>query len=181
MGVKILLYIFLVAVGDGQILVAKDDAEALNGLCLRHVDNVRAVGTQEFGTGQVVLHLLHIHQTHNLLSVGQIDTDIVLQTFNVEDVVQGYTHQLVVALHIHKAVSSVGLLLLGDAEPVECLVRGLQEVLIAHRLHQIVQRRHLVTLDSILLEGGGEDDLRLLGQNLGKLNTREFGHLYVKE
>lgn len=84
MRVEILLYILLVAVGDGQILVAEDDSEALNGFSFRHVDNVRAVCAQEFGTGQIVLHLLHVHQTHYLLTVSPTERSFIRITISAD-------------------------------------------------------------------------------------------------
>ena len=46
MFVEVLLDVVLVGVGDGDVFVAKDDAEAVYLFNLGHVDDVRAMGAQ---------------------------------------------------------------------------------------------------------------------------------------
>ena len=104
MFVEVLLDIVLVGVGDGDVFVAKDDAEAVYLFDLGHVDDVRAMGAQELGTGQIVFEFLHTHKRHDALSVSEMDADIVLEAFDEEDVVEGDALQLVFALDIHEAV-----------------------------------------------------------------------------
>ena len=123
MVVKELLYIVLVGVGDRYILLAENDTETIYLLSFRHVYNIAAMGAQKLWTRQVVLQFLHIHQTHNLRSVFQIDTHIVLQTLNVENVVQRNADEFVVAFDKHKTILGGSLLALGNAKPVECFIR----------------------------------------------------------
>ena len=98
-----LLYVLFVGVGDGDVLVAEDDAETVDTLGLGHVDDIGAVGAQKFGTGQIVFKLFHVHKTHDLLPVSEIDAYIILESLNVQDVVKGYAYQLVVAFDEHEA------------------------------------------------------------------------------
>ena len=62
MFVEVLLDVVLIGVGDGDVFVAKDDAEAVYLFDLGHVDDVRAMGAQELGTGQIVFEFLHTHK-----------------------------------------------------------------------------------------------------------------------
>ena len=110
--VEILLDIILIAVGDGNILVAKDNAETIDGMYPRHVNDIRAMGAQKLRTGKIVFKLLHIHERHDFLTIGKVYTHIILESLDIENVVKGNTQQLVVALDKHKAVLGVGLLLL---------------------------------------------------------------------
>ena len=43
MEVDVLLYFFLIGVGNGDELVAEDNAETIDDLCLVHVDDIAAV------------------------------------------------------------------------------------------------------------------------------------------
>ena len=139
MFVEVLLDVVLVGVGDGDVFVAKDDAEAVYLFDLGHVDDVAAVGAQELGTGQIVFEFLHTHKRHNALSVSEMDADVVLEAFDEEDVVEDNALQLVFALDIHEAVGGAGLLATHEAEPFEGLVRGAQEVVVGDGFQQIVE------------------------------------------
>ena len=100
---------------------------------------------------------------------------VVLQTLDVEDVVKTDTKQFVVALDKHETVFTIGILFLSDTEPFERLVAGFQEVLVGDGLQQIVECTDLIAFDGILREGSGEDDLRVLGQDLGKFYAESSG------
>ena len=106
---------------------------------------------------------------------------IVLQSLDIEDVIEADAQQLVVALDEHETIFAVSVQLLCSAEPRECLVARLEEILIGDGLQQIVECTDLIAFDGVLREGCGEDNLGVLGQDLGKLDALEFWHLDVKE
>ncbi len=56
-----------------------------------------------------------------------------------------------------------------------------EELIVADGLQQEVEGTHLVALEGILFEGGGEDDLCLLGQHVSQLHPVEVGHLDIQE
>ena len=65
--------------------------------------------------------------------------------------------------------------------PLQCFVGGFEEGIVTDGLQQIIQRIDFISFYRILAEGGGENDLRMLGQNAGKLDTTQFRHLDVQE
>ena len=68
-----------------------------------------------------------------------------------------------------------------EAEPVLGLADRLEEVGVADGLQEIVEGIDFITIQSILLEGGGEDDTCFPWNNAGKLHAAQFGHLDVEE
>ena len=174
-------HLILVVVGHGDVLVAEDDAQAVDRLHLGHVDDIAAVGAQELGVGEVVLQTLHGHERHHLLTRLQVEAYVVLQSLDIENIVEVEAQQLVFALHKEETVLQMDVLLLLCGEQLQRLVRGLQEVLIADGLQQVVERTDTEAFDGILREGCGKDDLCLMGQDLGELDTTEFWHLDIQE
>ena len=62
MFVEILLDVFLVGVGDGNVFLAEDNTETVYQPNLRHVDNVGTMGAQKLWMGQVIFQFLHVRQ-----------------------------------------------------------------------------------------------------------------------
>ena len=137
--VEVLDDVVLVGVGDGDVFIAEDDAETVYLLYHGHVYDVGTVYSQELRTGQIVFELLHAHEAHNLLTVDEVDAQIVLEAFYILDVVEGHTHQLVVALDKHETVFYGCGAALNGAEPLQGLVGGFQEVVVGDGLHQVVE------------------------------------------
>ena len=98
MYIEEVLHVILVVFGDGNVVLSEDNAKTIHKGCLRHVDDIRAMGTQELRPGQILLEFLHRHERHHLLTVFQIDTHIVFQTLDKEDVIEIDTLQLVIGL-----------------------------------------------------------------------------------
>ena len=85
--VEVELQLVFIVVRDGEEHIAEDDTEAIDGLNLGHMDNVGTMGAQELRLGQILVELLHRHERHELLTVLQTDTHIVLQALDIEDVI----------------------------------------------------------------------------------------------
>ena len=144
--------------------------------------DIGTVNTHELRFGERLLNFLHVHQAHDrIAAVCKINLDIVLQTVNIKDVIEHDFNQFILAFDKDKAVVR-GILRLADTpEPFQCPVGTCQKIIIADRLHEIINGIGFVTIDGILTEGGCKDDLRLLGKNLGKLESAEFRHLNIQE
>lgn len=174
----------LVAVADGDVDVAEDDAVAVDFLDFVFLDDEGAVDADETAGGQQLLHVLHVHQREDgLLAGGGENFHIVLETLDVEDVVEVDLQQFILALDKDAGgfLLATATFLVHQFVPLQCLVAGLEEVGIADGLGEVVERVDAVAIDGILAEGGGEDDARGLGQHLAELQSVEVGHLDVKE
>ena len=53
--VQIVLHHLLIAVGNGDVDIAEDDAQSVDHLHLRHVDHIAAVRAQKVGRGKMLL------------------------------------------------------------------------------------------------------------------------------
>lgn len=175
MSVEIGLHFLLVVIGYGDIDIVENDAEAIDHLNLRHVNDIGTMGAQEFGLGQILVQLLHRHERHHTLAILQIEAHIVFQTFDVEDVVETDALKLIIALDKHETIALAGVLLQGGDKPLESLVGGFEEILVGDGLQKVVERTDLVAFDGILGEGRGEDDLRLTRQDLGNSTPESSG------
>ena len=78
---RVLIEVFddavFIRVGNGDEFIAKDDAEAVDLLNFCHVYNVRTVYSEKFWPWQIVLHLFHAHEAHNLLAAVEMNAQIV--------------------------------------------------------------------------------------------------------
>ena len=138
------------------------------------------MNAHELRPGQRLLNLLHVHQAHDrITAVGKINPDIIFQSLDIEDVVEHDLHQFVFALDKDETVVRGVLRLPYASEPFQCPVGTRQKIIIADRLHEIVDRIGLVPVDGILAECRREDDLRLLRKNPGKFKPAEFRHLNI--
>ena len=81
--VEVELQLVFIVVGDGEEHIAEDDPEAVDGLYLRHVDDIGTVRTQELRLGQILVELLHRHERHEFLAILQADAHIILQTLDI--------------------------------------------------------------------------------------------------
>ena len=112
---------------------------------------------------------------------------IVLQTFNIKDVVERNLNELVVALHedvfrIWLGVFRFGLLrFVVQLEPMYGLVYGLEEATVVDRLQQIIQGVYLVAIDGIAIERGGEDDAGVRVDELREFQSVDARHLDVQK
>ena len=130
--IEILLHLLLIVVGDGDEHIAEHDAEAVDRAHLRHVDDIRAVSTQELWVRQIILQFLHTHQRHDLLAALQTDTHLILQTLHIEDIVEADTQQFVFALDEHDTIIVISLTFLKDIIPILRFFRGTKEILITN-------------------------------------------------
>ena len=73
--------------------------------------NIRTVGTHKLVFRQQFFHALHTDQRHDTVAVDQLEAHIVLQSFNIKDVVKRHTNQLIVTLHENETVRMGGFLL----------------------------------------------------------------------
>ena len=95
-------------------------------------------------------------------------TVVLVAPDDVEDLVELHLHEFVIRLHEDRPFR-LGLFrggwfisVSGHLEPTQCLVGGLQEIIVADGFQQIVQGIHLESVQGILLESGGEDHLCLV-------------------
>ena len=139
------------------------------------------MGTYELWTRQVILKRFHVHQRHYFLAVFEINSHIVFQTLNIQNVVEANLYQFVVALYKHEPILLVVVNLSNAVEPVECFLCHFDKTLVAYGFQQIAQGVILIAFESIFAEGGGEDDSCFLRQQFGKFQSAEFRHLYVEE
>ena len=150
----------LVAVADGDIDVAKDDAVALNLADFAFLDNEGAVHPDETRCGQHLLDGLHVHQReYGMGRLFGVDFHIILQTLDVADVVKVNLQQLVLALDKDAGGFLLGLggsgllfLLLGELEPLHSPVASLKEIGIADGLQQVVQSVDTKAVNRILVK-----------------------------
>ena len=130
---------------------------------------------------QIVLNLLHVHQTHNTGTVLQVETDIVFKSLYIKNIVKTDADELIVTFDKHEAVTCIEFLLLGNGIPVERLIGRSEELIVRDGFHQVVEGIHFIAFYGILLEGGSKYNFRIRSQYLSKFNTREFWHLNIKE
>ena len=102
--VQVKLHVVLVAFGNRDELVSEDNATSFDSRNEGHVDNETAVYALELRLGEIILEFLHVHEAHDLLPVLQVETYIVLEAFDEEDVVEPYAHEFVVALDEQETV-----------------------------------------------------------------------------
>ena len=82
-----LLEALFVVVGDGDILLAEDNATSLDHLDLLGLHDKGAMHTDKTIRWQHILQVLHAHQGEDRLGLSlHIDLHIVLQPLDVEDV-----------------------------------------------------------------------------------------------
>ena len=62
MDIEVILHVVLIVLGDRDIVISEDDAEAVDEGRLSHVNNVGAVGAQELRLGQIFIEFLHRHE-----------------------------------------------------------------------------------------------------------------------
>lgn len=106
-----------------------------------------------------------------------MELDVVLGAFHKEDVIEGDANVSVVALHDEKLIALDGIVVVILHVAIEYLLAGSHKVFVGDRLEQIVEGVHLICLDGILLEGGGEDDLHVLWHHLGKFQSANLLHV----
>ena len=179
----------LVGVGDGDILLAKDDAVAVDHLDFAPLHDKRAVHPYELTLGQHLFERLETQQREDgVWFAFEINLYIVLQAFDVENFVEGYLLEFVVALD--KDIGALcrcgcrgagGTVPLGQLEPLQRLLGGLEKIGIGDGLEQVVDGIDLVAVYGILSEGGGKDDATAPLDHVRELHAVEFGHLYVEE
>ena len=182
MGVEVLLHVFLVTVGNGDVVVAEDNTETIHKANLGHVHDVGAVRAHELRGGETLFYAFHIHQAENgLLVVLKVYLHVVFQTFDEQNVIVLYLDKLVLTLHKDETVGSGCVYGRLRLKPLQSLVCSEKEGLVADGLQQVVQRINLVAVNGILAESGSEDDAGGLGDDGGELNAAEFGHLDVEK
>ena len=179
----------LVGVGDGDILLAKDDAVAVDHLDFAPLHDKRAVHPYELTLGQHLFERLETQQREDgVWFAFEINLHIVLQALDVENLVKGYLLEFVVALD--KDIGALcrcgyrgagGTVPLGQLEPLQRLLGGLEKIGIGDGLEQVVDGIDLVAVHGILPEGGGKDDATAPLDHARELHAVEFGHLYVEE
>ena len=107
--------------------------------------------------------------------------DVILHALDEKNILKGDAHIFIIALHDEEPVAFDGIILVVLHVTVENLLAGTNEIFGGNRLHQIVEGVHLVGLDGVLLEGGGEDNLYVLRYDLGKLQSADLLHVDGKE
>ena len=104
-----MLNVFLVTVGNGDVVVAEDNTETVHKANLGHVHDVGTVRAHELRGRETLFYPLHVHQAENgLLVVLKIYLHVVFQTFDEQNVIVLYLDKLVLTLHEDETVGSGG-------------------------------------------------------------------------
>ncbi len=182
--VNVFEYAVAVGVGDGDGLFIDEDVAFFDCSDALHIDDVRAVGTKKALCGQAFFNGLHRQERKNgARRGGAIDFDVVLEPFDVENVVVLDSDNAIIALYEEALVvcGVDGVACVNRCERFEDAVGNLQKIGVGDGLEQVAKGVHLVAIDGILVESRSEYHLRRGGHEFCEFQSVELGHLNIEK
>ena len=174
-----------VVLRDGNVLLAEDDAVAFDRADLRRLHDEGAVDADEPVGGQLFFQRFETGQReHGMRLLLDVDLHVIFQPLDIENPLQLDLPQPVFGLD-EEALRSCGRRgrfgTVFQFEPCQRLVRRCEEVGIADRFEQVVDRVDAEAFDGVAAESCGEDHARVGGEHPRELHAVQPRHLNIAE
>ena len=103
-GIKVCRKLFTIAIGDGDVLLAKDYLTTFKHFYFVDINDVRAVYSEKLRLRKSAFYAVHRAKAeYSLGAFFGVDLHVVFKTFNVDNVVEVDANKFVIALHKHIA------------------------------------------------------------------------------